>query len=411
MSEGGDPMRSALRSSLLARGRRALPAVVALLAAGGIVAGVLALGPRLHPASVASRPTPSPSASPTGEPTDVVTPAPTPVPTALPTATLHAVVPPPTRRPTPTPLPWTTPPQTVTQPELVYELGAPVAEPNGSYDQHLIEVDWTGTVRGSVDVPGYGTQTNPEPMSVPGRFNQSPDGSRIVIDGVSILRADGSSAGRLAPGADALTWDGDNLHLCRADGTGGVTISWVSPTSSRPVTTLPAVSGSDFWWIAACSSARNRVVVVRENRSIGVVEMRSIELSTGRLVSDRSSGFSGGGVAASGDGTVVAIDNDTSSVLYDPDTGARLQSIAGQVQRLSWFGARALVSGGGGHSVVDSRTGATLWSQSDNGGASWNEELTDDLAMKYSQFPNGQEQDYVVIITPSGSASKHLLPS
>ncbi len=314
-----------------ARGRawalgRALPGVLALGAAGGVIAGILAVGPRLHHSAVAVKPTPSATATP--EPATFL-PIPAPTLTTAPATPAPTVAPIvlPTPRPTPTPVPWSPPPQTVTEPQLVYVYTGQSAVANGTV-LHLLEMDWAGNKHGSLDVNGGQCGCLGVPMQSPPPYMQSPDGSRIIISGQQIQAPGGISAGALAPGAESIWWDGDNRHLCRLDGPSSSQLSWVTPDTSRPITSLPTAQ-YDFWWVMACSSTRNRVVVGRfhnpPNDSMTMVDMRSIEMSSGRVVHDTPINLRAF-PRASGDGTVVAIISGSTTSYYDPDTGTLLHT-------------------------------------------------------------------------------------
>jgi hypothetical protein len=407
---------------------RIVPPVLALGAAAALIAGILAAGPRLHHTATAARPTPSatatpapatlspslaPTAAPITPPTDASSAAPTPPPVVAPTP-----------QPTPTPVPWSPPPQTVTEPQLVYIYTGQSGTTNTT-TLHLVEMDWAGNVHGSLDVPGPQCQCAGYPMQSPPPYLPSPDGSRVILSGQRIVAADGSAAGALAPGAKSVWWDGDNRHLCRLDGPSSSQLSWVAPGASRSVTTLP-VAQDDFWWVMACSSMRNRAVVARmhnpPNDSMSIVDLRSIEISSGRVIHDTPiNGYAY--PTASGDGTVVALVGNSTSY-YNPDTGALLHSATGYAERLSWNGSRALVgsSPGSGQSgttyqVVDWRHDTVLWSVTTGSFQWWSHELSDDLALAYQQTPSpapspGSPQQWdVTVVKPDGTASTHTFTS
>jgi hypothetical protein len=388
---------------------RALPVAVALVTAAALVAGILTIGPRLHPTAVAVHPTPR------AVHTLLPSLAPTALPTTLPTAPPLPAVVIPTPRPTPTPVPWSPPPQTVTEPQLLYMH-------NGQY-QHLVEMDWTGTVHGALSPQVQGCEDCMySAMRFPAPYIPSPDGSRVILNGSDIVGPDGSSKGSLAKGAEALSWDGDNRHLCRLDGPGSSVLSWVTPDASRPVATLP-VDTDDFWWILACSSTRNRIVVVRlhapYNSPMTILDLRSVELSTGRVIHDKSGGFNGYGgpsMAASGDGTVVAFhESTTSTSFYDPDSGALLHVAPYLVVRLSWYGGRALAAAGGHSVMLDWRHDLVLWTDQATGGRVldqwWSRELSDDLSGSYTTSTDPQQWRVVIVKSDGTSSSYNITTS
>jgi len=396
-----------------------LPVAVALLTAGALIAAIVAIGPHLHHTAVAVHPKPSPTAAPVAS-TLLPTLAATPLP-ASPPATAPVVVLP-TPRPTPT---WDPPPQTVTEPQLVYAAVGSDQTPQGTF-LRLAAMDWNGAVHGYVDAGTGDCQCAGVPEQFPATYLQSPDGSRVVLSGTRMVAPDGHTVGLVPAGAKALAWDGDNQHLCRLDGPSSSQLSWVTLVTSRPVTTLPVVQ-DDFWWVLACSSARNRIVVARfhnpPNALMTMVELRSLEMSSGRVIHDRAI-TSGQYPRTSGDGTVVAVNSPGSTTFYDPDSGAVLHTLTGQVEHLSWYGNRAIVLTSQGVSeLVDWRHDAVLWSLQESGIEYWSHELSDDLALKVqdttstpaptpasSPSPSPPPARWkVVMVKPDGTATTHTV--
>jgi len=411
---------------------RALPATIALGTAGAVVAGILAIGPRLHPAAVAARPTssPSPSASaPAGLPTllpiSTATPAPTAAPTPAPTLASTAL-PIPTGRPHPTPwpaAPWDPPPQNVSEPQVVYVPRAPFTGSDGNTVNPADVVDWDGTVHRVADLPDQNGQDSPN--NKPTSWLASPDGSHLLLNGTTIVGPDGSTQGTLPGGADWVAWDSDNTHFCRLDGANSTQLSWVSPGSSRRVATLPPLPGISYWWVLACDSQRNRIVVIRVDPQPDgmsrVEDVRAVELSTGRAVHDITTSFPENAFpVASGDGTVMAIQTSTSSTnIYDTDTGALLRTAGYRVVAVSWYGGRALVTSTAGccndmtYQFMDWRQGTVLWSVSNNDSFRfYQHELSDDLGMEsVASQPDGSQTFSVTFVKAGGAAATHTLPS
>ena len=400
----------------------ARPVAVSLVTAGAMLAGILTIGPRLHPtpATVAATPSPSPTL-----PTLLPSLAPTLVPAQLPS--LPAVLP--TAQPTPG---WQPPPQTVTEPQLFY---ANSWSANGS---KAWAVDWTGSSHARLDAAGaLGCSTcTTWPASFSPQVNASPDGSHVIVAWTTVVGPDGSRQGTLPGGSTWDTsayevWDDDNRHICRLDGPGHSQLSWLSlGGASRAVTTLPAPPWAEHWAIVACNSARNRIVVARmdDGTQESMIDLRSIELSTGRLIHDIPAPDPGNPntwsrpPTVSGDGTVVAVGEGLGTKFINPDTGSLLHFGQGYwVDRLSWYGHGALVhairppNGTVTYEVIDTRDDLVLWTaKSSPISASWSRESSDDLAVEYEPqdwIHNPPQGGTVVIVKASGVAAQYATPS
>ena len=384
---------------------RVVPVASALLAAAAVVAGLLVAAPHLHRTAVAVHPTrPSSAAAPTLLPTLASTPPP---PSPLPTPVL-------TPNPTPTPVPWGAPPATVTEPQIFYAVTSESAT-NGGSMMHLAEVDWSGTIRGHLDIPAGGGYID-IPQQDPPTYLPSPDGSRVAIQGSKVVGPDGTTRQTLPAGIKALRWDDDNRHMCTLGGPGGTQLSWIGPGSSRTVATLTAPQG-EFWWVLACDSARNRVVLLRLQSSPtghNIVDLRSMEISTGHLVHDERI-IRGSYAETSGDGTVVALTGDGAhSDFFDPDTGELVHTGNYVVVQMSWDGTRA--AAWTGHccndlteEVLDWRHDLPLYSRLQTSALDWyRPEQSEDMARFYDTATGAQEVD---IIHPDGMSSTHPITS
>lgn len=92
--------------------------------------------------------------------------------------------------------------------DLIY-----VHDPNAP---RMLEMDWSGKVRGSVSGRGF--------------MWPSADGSRFVnTDLMSVEDQDGRSLGRLTPDVYSLSWADDNQHVCAI-----VVHPGSSPDTGRP---------------------------------------------------------------------------------------------------------------------------------------------------------------------------------
>ena len=384
---------------------RIVPVASALLAAAAVIAGLLIAAPRLHRTAVAVHPTRPPgAATPTLLPTLAST---LPPPSPLPTPAL-------TPNPTPTPVPWGAPPATVTQPQIFYAVTSQSAT-NGGTMLHLAEMDWSGRIRGHLDIAAGGGYID-IPQQDPPTYLPSPDGSRVAIQGSHVVGPDGSTLQTLPAGIKALRWDDDNRHMCALGGQGGTQLAWIGPGSSRPVGTMTAPQG-EFWWVAACDSARNRVVLLRLHTSPTgpyIVDLRSMEISTGHLVHDERI-IRGSYAETSGDGTVVALTgNGTDTDFFDPDTGELFHSGNYVVVQMSWDGSRAAAWTGQccndlTEEVLDWRHDLPLYSRPHTNALAWyRPEQSEDMARFYDNAAQAQEVD---IIHPDGTSSTHPITS
>ena len=410
--------------------RRALGIVSPVVMAALLAVAILSVAPQLHRTGVAVHTTPpaSPSAA-SAPPTLMPISSTTHLGATLPKMSKRAAPQPPAVVPTsplPTLPPWVTPPQIIHQPQLFWFLLDDI--PENSYHQWSLRgMTWSGDMHAGS--PGQDScDCAQTPRSTPAVWFPSPDGTRILhfddaagqrstLNYVDTLPGYGSPTEQFIGGQPTwLSWDGDNVHLCRLDGTGGVQLSFDTPGSwpPRPVAALPALGSGDYWWIVACSSARDRVVVAHihpATNATTMVDLRTLELSSGQLVHDLP--FAAGTTPAlsSGDGTVVAVPTAASTAFYDTETGTLLHTGQGYtVKRVSWFGARVMATTTSGATEdVDWRHDLVVWSTSDAGYDWLSKQGSDDLTMAYhAPAPPRGQVSWAVIVDAAGVASSHV---
>ena len=181
------------------------------------------------------------------------------------------------------------------------------------------------------------------------------------------------------------TWADDGRTLCR---TSVGSVGQVSPMPSslqvaavggawRTVGQYGTVTETTGVDVAACSTLNDRAVLVgRMYQGPGARQLWVVQLSTGRVLWSRSfpqDGTTIVDVAASRDGASVAFSQSTccpqtaaTTEVYGP-TGALVRSFSGHASAgaaFSWDGSRMVLSAGAGGSqvtVVDVRTGTTVW--------------------------------------------------
>ena len=205
-----------------------------------------------------------------------------------------------------------------------------------------------------------------------GGGNANPQGGYYAT--VSDIRdRSGNVVGSFLAKSLPIFWADDGVHFCdvvRASSSGGSTVGVLQieapgepPRDVRSVGVFgPLASNAGGPVIVACSLAGDRAVVYQAGgQGIGVVELWVIQLSTGRMI------WHGGGgawIAASHDGRFVALSPAPGqpTKIYGPD-GAQAGESQDEVFAFSWDGNLAVVAGsfGAAPSIVDWRTGQTIW--------------------------------------------------
>ncbi|HVS05984.1 MAG TPA: hypothetical protein VHK65_07435 [Candidatus Dormibacteraeota bacterium] len=236
----------------------------------------------------------------------------------------------------------------------------------------MLEMDWSGKVRGSVSAQGFGI---PSPDG--SRFFRSTD--RIVVEDwrghtLGALDADASSYG-------LGTWADDGQHFCGIvfpPGSGpdaGKASLWVgAPGETGRIVAAVGKPGSQPG-VAACSLKNNRAIVAGglsphwppgANRYLITAEIQVVNLTTGAIEFERDYplGNLGGQletgprgdwvlVAASPDARYVAengIFNGTATIREVP-TGKSVATLQGSVRGFSSDGTRIVVDVGTGGSA------------------------------------------------------------
>jgi hypothetical protein len=227
----------------------------------------------------------------------------------------------------------------------------------------MLEMDWSGKVRGSVSAQGF--------------IGPSPDGSRFLraTDHVGVEDWRGHSLGPLAvdPTFYGLpTWADDSQHVCGislSPNTGTASL-WVDGAGEKPRSVGPVGKpGSDPPGVAACSIKNNRAIVTGTlmphwppggTRYLITSEIQVVNLSTGTIeyehqypVGNLGGQLIGTGprgdwvlVAASPDGRYLAESGvfNGKTIIREVTTGREVASLSGSVAGFSWDGALVAAS-------------------------------------------------------------------
>jgi hypothetical protein len=266
-------------------------------------------------------------------PTPIATPAPTPVPTAM-------------------SQPLNVPDST---PVILFHDPVDVQQFDG--------ITWDGSARGRVFASSDAAVG----------FVQNPAGTLFGWTG-SIRDRSGAIVASPAVNTKGFagTWADDGRHYCSM-----VSKSALPPAGGEPATLqLTAVGQAPrnvvqvarmydqaSAGIAACSSEKNRAVVVQLTSIGTAVQLWVVQLSTGRVLWTRPSGD----IRSSRDGQYIAeisynqATGKSTTTIYSP-TGGVLGHVAGRVAAFSWDGSLAVVGDyGGPGSVIRWRDGTVVW--------------------------------------------------
>ncbi len=229
----------------------------------------------------------------------------------------------------------------------------------------MLEMDWSGKVRGSVSARGFSSP--------------SPDGSRFLrtVDGISAEDWQGHAVGRLDldPNVYGLAvWADDGRHICGVvtrSGSGpdaGKGFLWIgAPGETGRIIAAVGKPGSQPG-VAACSLKNDRDIVASglfphwppgATRHLITAEVQVVKLSTatieyehqyplGNLGGQRGTGMPGDWVlvAASPDGRYLAesgVFNGKTTIREIP-SGKPVATLLGSVRGFSWDGLRVVVS-------------------------------------------------------------------
>ena len=194
-------------------------------------------------------------------------------------------------------------------------------------------------------------------------FDIAPNGTR-VLNGDQIIAASGTVLGTVSGQfPQPPIWADDSVHLCGVsepvgDATTGTLVELDDNGHAHTVATLgPLAIATGGWQVLACSPSADRVVVAQENSQAATVLV--LQLSSGRVIAQHSTGDSSWGVAiASHDGGTVAVDDPAGVTIRNSITWAvlgrvvRWGSQAGSplistAVNFSWDGSRIILDGGG----------------------------------------------------------------
>jgi hypothetical protein len=232
----------------------------------------------------------------------------------------------------------------------------------------MLEMDWSGKVRGSVPAQGFSTS--------------SPDGSKFLraTDHLAIEDWRGQSLGQLDADLASYglsTWADDGHHICgitfppnSGPDTGSGSL-WIAAAGEKPRIVGPVGKPGSDPAVAACSVKNNRAMVAGGlmphwppggTRYLITGDIEVVNLSTGAIeyghqypLGNLGGQLIGSGprgewvlVAASSDGRYLAESGvfNGSTTIREVPTGRELVSLPGRVCGFSWDGARVAVSVG-----------------------------------------------------------------
>ena len=250
-------------------------------------------------------------------------------------------------------------------PVIWYSTTSPWQGPPASGSYRLVALDWNGALAGTL----YATQP----------VRQNPDGSRLLLQDGTFIDAAGRVIGSPPLSYGGPVWADDGRHYCNIGGDtpnakGGMTGAWLEAalagSQGARVASLGSSAGSNFS-VLACSTLNDRAVVADQGMA-GILGIRVIKLSTGRLIYRRD--YSAGPfqtVVSSRDGRYVAevwTNGATGSVLRRTDDGVILARIDGRrVVAFSWDGMQVITappwgsSTSGAVDLLDWHRAAVLW--------------------------------------------------
>jgi hypothetical protein len=180
-----------------------------------------------------------------------------------------------------------------------------------------------------------------------------------------------------SPKLGTIFWADDGAHFCDVirtasrDTSGRGILRIGSPNQpTRNVAQVgmfgPATSNAGGPVVIACSPAADRAVVYQAGgQGVGVVDFWVIQLSSGRTL---WTGAGGAWIAASHDGRYVALNSAPGEPTAIYSDGAVAAHSPSTVFAFSWDGTLAVVASsfGSAPSIVDWRTGQTIWSCPNN---------------------------------------------
>jgi hypothetical protein len=238
-------------------------------------------------------------------------------------------------------------------------------------DGRLIALDWQGSFRGAVALPGrIETLTTVLP---------SPSGSRLLVDG-TVYGSAGAVLGHVdAAGPEAsVLWGDDERHLCRVSAAAGsvaATLTEVAIDGAvRRVATLPG--GAPGVSMAACSVREDTAVAVtggaREPTTVAVIRLSSGATLFQHAFDPGQTGSVVRSVVASPDGRLLAENSDGTTAIRSSTDGALLATLGGTVAAFSGDGTRVgLLHRTAGRPMVeveDWRTRRVSWSSASYAG-------------------------------------------
>jgi hypothetical protein len=232
----------------------------------------------------------------------------------------------------------------------------------------MLELDWSGKVRGSVSARGFST-----PSADGSRYLRSTD--RVVVEDWR-----GHALGALD--ADATSyfgiWADDGQHFCGIvvpPGSGpdaGTASLWIgTPGKTGRIVAAVGKSGSQPG-VAACSVSNNRAIVAGglfphwppgAERHLITAEVQVVNLTTGAIESEREYPLGNlgaqGDAGTRGDWVLVAASPDARylaesgvfngmSIIREVASGKTVATLHGSVRGFNWDGTRIVLDTGGG---------------------------------------------------------------
>lgn len=253
-------------------------------------------------------------------------------------------------------------------------------------------------------------------------WSQSPYGAPYLVDSI-IYDRDGKPLGTI-PWAtkESKTWSSDGRFLCAAvpaSATAGaqmrLEIAFIGQPAKTVATGYATYSDNAVYRVLACDESTDRAIVAVFGQGIAPGRLWVFRLSTGATIRSVDYSGSGGWVAASADGSMLAetvrsggAGGPRKATIRRTDDGAELGRIDAFVVQ-GFSGDKTFVIGASETSaaVIDWKSGRKIWSTSGTYGGFLPEPAVGRLAVGIG-FVGGSDQRDVYLVQPNGSAT--LLP-
>jgi hypothetical protein len=253
-------------------------------------------------------------------------------------------------------------------------------------------------------------------------WSQSPFGAPYLIDSTVYDRA-GKTLGTIPwAGKQSKTWASDGRTVCAAVSATATTgaqmrleMAAVGQPTKVVATGYATYSDNAVYRVLACDQSTDRAIVASFGQGVAASKLWMFRLSTGAIVRSVDYAGSGGWVAASADGSMLAeavppTGGGTSwkTTIRSADDGATLATIDDLLVR-GFSGDKSLVVGNtpNAAAVIEWKTARKVWTMSGPYGGFLAEPGGRRIAVGVG-FVGGSDQRDVYLVAPDGSAP--LLP-